>query len=108
MLQYNDNKILPYLKPFINLYDAGRHQYTKRSLHIKKTDEHGKVKPKYEKGDGPLTDQHYIDHLRGEYGLVVCPVDHNGKCKFGVIDVDAYDKEHTKEIRKKFFKRNYH
>ena len=47
MLQINDNKILPYLKPFINLYDAGRHQYTKRSLHIKKTDAHGKVKPKY-------------------------------------------------------------
>ena len=101
MLQYNDNKILPYLKPFINLYDAGRHQYTKRSLHIKKTDANGKVKPKYIKGDGPLTDQHYKDHLRGEYGLVVCPVDQDGKCKFGVIDVDAYDKERTKEIKNK-------
>ena len=101
MLQYNDNKILPYLKPFINLYDAGRHQYTKRSLHFKKTDAHGKVKPKYIKGNGSLTDQHYKEHLRGEYGLVVCPVDHDGKCKFGVIDDDTYDKEHTKEIRKK-------
>ena len=101
MLQINDNKILPYLKPFINLYDAGRHHYTKRSLHIKKTDAHGKVKPKYIKGNGSLTDQHYKEHLRGEYGLVVCPVDHDGKCKFGVIDDDTYDKEHTKEIRKK-------
>ena len=101
MLQINDNKILPYLKPFINLYDAGRHEYTKRSLHIKKTDANGKVKPKYIKGDGPLADQHYKDHLRGEYGLVVCPVDQDGKCKFGVIDVDAYDKERTKEIKNK-------
>lgn len=101
MLQYNDNKILPYLKPFINLYDAGRHEYTKRSLHIKKTDAHGKVKPKYIKGNGSLTDQHYKDHLQGEYGLVVCPVDQEGKCKFGVIDDDTYDKEHEKEIRKK-------
>ena len=101
MLQYNDNKILPYLKPFINLYDAGRHEYTKRSLHIKKTDAHGKVKPKYIKGIGSLTDQHYKEHLLGEYGLVVCPVDQEGKCKFGVIDDDTYNKEHTKEIRKK-------
>ena len=101
MLQYNDNKILPYLKPFINLYDAGRHQYTKRYFNFTKTNEHGKVIQKYKKGDGLLTDQHYKDHLRGEYGLVVCPVDQEGKCKFGVIDVDAYDKEHTKEIRKK-------
>jgi len=101
MLQINDNKILPYLKPFINLYDAGRHHYTKRSLHIKKTDAHGKVKPKYIKGIGSLTDQHYKEHLLGEYGLVVCPVDQEGKCKFGVIDDDTYDKEHTKEIRKK-------
>lgn len=101
MLNINDNKILPYLKPFINLYDAGRHHYTKRSLHFKKTDAHGKVKPKYIKGNGSLTDQHYKEHLLGEYGLVVCPVDQEGKCKFGVIDDDTYNKEHTKEIRKK-------
>ena len=101
MLQINDNKILPYLKPFINLYDAGRHQYTKRYFNFTKTNEHGKVIQNYKKGDGLLTDQHYKDHLRGEYGLVVCPIDHDGKCKFGVIDDDTYDKEHTKEIRKK-------
>ena len=101
MLQINDNKILPYLKPFINLYDAGRHQYTKRYFNFTKTNEKGKVIQNYKKGDGLLTDQHYKEHLRGEYGLVVCPVDQEGKCKFGVIDDDTYDKEHTKEIRKK-------
>ena len=101
MLQYNDNKILPYLKPFINLYEAGRHQYTKRYFNFTKTNEHGKVIQNYKKGDGLLTNQHYKEHLRGEYGLVVCPVDQEGKCKFGVIDVDSYDKEHTKEIKKK-------
>ena len=101
MLQINDNKILPYLKPFINLYDAGRHHYTKRYFNFTKTNEKGKVIQKYKKGDGLLTDQHYKEHLRGEYGLVVCPVDQEGKCKFGVIDDDTYDKEHTKEIQKK-------
>ena len=101
MLQINDNKILPYLKPFINLYDAGRHHYTKRYFNFTKTNEKGKVIQNYKKGDGLLTDQHYKEHLRGEYGLVVCPVDQEGKCKFGVIDDDTYDKEHTKEIRKK-------
>ena len=101
MLQINDNKILPYLKPFINLYDAGRHHYTKRYFNFTKINEKGKVIQKYQKGDGSLTDQHYKDHLRGEYGLVVCPVDQEGKCKFGVIDDDTYNKEHIKEIRKK-------
>ena len=47
MLQYNDNKILPYLAPFINLYDAVRHQYTKRYFNFTKTNEHGKVIQKY-------------------------------------------------------------
>ncbi len=96
MLQINDNKILPYLKPFINLYDAGRHHYTKRYFNFTKTNEKGKVIQNYKKGDGLLTDQHYKEHLRGEYGLVVCPVDHDGKCKFGVIDDDTYDKAGNK------------
>lgn len=37
-----------------------------------------------------LTIEEYKQHLKGEKGLGVIPINQDNKCKFGVIDVDVY------------------
>lgn len=54
----------------------------------------------------PPTDEDYRKHLIGELGLGIVPVDENGKCWFGAIDVDIdtidhgdlYNRIHTRNI----------
>ena len=38
-----------------------------------------------------VTESVYRDHLAGQKGLGICPVNEEGKCRFTVIDVDAYN-----------------
>lgn len=50
-----------------------------------------KVRYAYEWADGPPTIEHFEQHLRGERGLVVTPVDKDGITYFCAIDIDRYD-----------------
>lgn len=38
-----------------------------------------------------LTDRQYRNHLEGEIGLGIIPIDENNKCHFVVADIDVYD-----------------
>lgn len=40
-----------------------------------------------------LTIAQYRDHLEGKIGLGIIPITEESKCKFGVIDIDIYDKD---------------
>jgi hypothetical protein len=41
-----------------------------------------------------VRDEAYIAHLQGGKGLGIVPVNADGNCKFSVIDVDIYNKDH--------------
>lgn len=56
----------------------------------------GKVKVKYTTLDGPATVKDFEAHLRGDVCLLVIPVDQEGMCNFGVIDVDDYKTDEKK------------
>ena len=43
----------------------------------------------------PLTEQLWEQHLAGKYGLGVFPLKDNGTCRWGAIDIDVYDLDHT-------------
>jgi hypothetical protein len=42
-------------------------------------------------GDGPLTKELIVQHLRGEQGVGVIPIRADGQCRVGVVDYDTYD-----------------
>jgi len=53
----------------------------------------------------PATELDYEKHLNGELGLGIIPVDENGKCWFGAIDIDVDTIDH-KDLYKKIKDRN--
>ena len=44
---------------------------------------------------GPVTDELYINHLEGENGLGIVPINDDAECIFGCIDIDDYTKDYT-------------
>jgi hypothetical protein len=53
----------------------------------------------------PATEEDYLRHLAGEIGLGIVPVDENGMCYFGAIDIDIDTIDH-KELYARVSKRN--
>jgi len=72
----------------VHIYDKPNDKGEKRS---------GKSLTKLE----PLTERQYIEHLSGNVGLGISPINERNKCIFSVIDVDEY-----KIDFKKYFKIN--
>jgi len=54
----------------------------------------GKVKSENRTEKGSVTEEHYLNHLEGRIGLGVVPINAKGECRFSVIDVDVYGKDH--------------
>jgi hypothetical protein len=55
----------------------------------------GKVKPEYVVRNRPATLADFGAHLRGELCLLIVPVDQDGMCRFGAIDLDDYKADLT-------------
>lgn len=53
----------------------------------------------------PATEDHYRKHLIGDLGLGIVPVDENGMCYFGAIDIDIDTIDH-KELYERIEKRS--
>lgn len=53
----------------------------------------GAVPPHFKQED--VTTAMYERHLNGVEGLGICPVNDDAKCKFAVIDIDAYDTDYA-------------
>jgi hypothetical protein len=58
-------------------------------------DKNGKALSENRTEKGPVTEEHYLQHLEGRTGLGIIPIDEEGKCRFSVIDVDVYGKDHS-------------
>ena len=54
-------------------------------------DAHGKVKGEAKTLQKPITDDLWAKHLSGSIGLGVVPVNDEGLCIWGAIDIDIYD-----------------
>tara|TARA_R100001443_G_scaffold487_6_gene2025 strand:- start:4628 stop:6145 length:1518 start_codon:yes stop_codon:yes gene_type:complete len=44
----------------------------------------------------PVTEELWAKHLKGDYGLGIFPLNDNGKCKWGAIDIDIYNLDFSK------------
>ena len=67
----------------------------------KTTTKAGKVKGKARTLRKPVTDALWKDHLTGKLGLGITPINDDGVCLFGAVDIDVYDGLDHQDIEKK-------
>jgi len=77
------------LADYMHLFRGNTHNYGQHEYNFAKSGkESGKNKTLT---DRLITAEQYKAHLSGKMGLGVIPINEQGKCNFGVIDVDVYD-----------------
>ena len=83
----------------INIVDAERfsvlfkgksNTYVRNELPKEKPNAGEKIKTKITNNEGKVDKELLLHHLEGDFGVGVCPVNAEGKCYFGVLDIDYY------------------
>lgn len=75
---------------FMQLFKGKSNTYVHNDLPARKREDGQKIKTNIFSVEGKV-DKELIDkHLSGEFGVGICPVNTDGKCYFGVIDIDYY------------------
>lgn len=75
---------------FFLLFKGKANSYIKNFLPKEKPEAGAKTKTKIIQVRGTVDADLMLSHLNGEFGVGICPVDSNGKCNFGAIDIDVY------------------
>lgn len=78
---------------FCTLFKGKNNTYVKNELPKEKPEAGQKIKTKITNNEGTVDKTLMAHHLNGDYGIGVCPVNAEGKCYFGVIDIDYYQSE---------------
>jgi len=93
------DKTIPSLQlaEFIDIFSGNAQNY---GVHHYKFTDSGKEEGKNTTITNRLvTAEEYKAHLLGQTGLGIIPINGDGDCKFGVIDIDVYDADLTPYIR---------
>lgn len=75
---------------FLLLFKGKSNSYVKNFLPKEKPEAGVKTKTKIIQVGGTVGTDLMLSHLNGEFGVGICPVNTEGKCNFGVIDIDVY------------------
>ena len=75
---------------FLQIFKGKNNTYVKNELPKTRPQEGGKIKTKITNNEGKVDKELLSHHLLGDFGVGVCPVNAEGKCYFGVIDIDVY------------------
>lgn len=76
---------------FTQLFRGKTNTYLINSLPKVKPESFEKVKTTIRSVEGTVDKDLINKHLSGEFGVGICPVSQDGKCFFGVIDIDVYN-----------------
>lgn len=77
-------------KRFTLLFKGKTNTYVKNLLPKEKPAKGEKIKTTITNEKGKVDDNLLMSHLSGEFGVGICPVTTDGKCLFGVLDIDYY------------------
>ena len=77
-------------KRFAQLFRGKTNTYVKNELPKERPVEGQKLKTKITNNEGKVDPELLMNHLEGNFGVGVCPVNAEGKCFFGVLDIDYY------------------
>lgn len=75
---------------FIQLFKGKSNTYVRNELPKTKPEDGQKIKTKITNNEGKVDKELILHHLEGDFGVGVCPVNADGKCYFGVLDIDYY------------------
>ena len=89
---------------FALLFRGKTNTYVRNELPKEKPEAGQKVKTKITNNEGTVDKELLANHLDGEFGVGICPVNAEGKCYFGVLDIDYYK---SKIKRVLYFIREY-
>jgi len=91
---------------FSQVYQGGKEFYVAKKTGKQKLNKLGYPKEIYnyykakDANDVPLevTEEVYKKHINGQQYLTLPPINENGQCAFGAVDIDVYDKEQVDRI----------
>jgi hypothetical protein len=75
---------------FAQLFKGKSNTYVRNELPKEAPEPGTKIKTKITNNEGKVDKDLLINHLEGNFGVGVCPVNAEGKCYFGVLDIDYY------------------
>lgn len=75
---------------FYQLFKGKNNTYVRNELPKQKPEAGQKIKTKITNNEGKVDKELLSHHLDGDFGVGVCPVNAEGKCYFGVLDIDYY------------------
>lgn len=75
---------------FALLFKGKTNTYVRNELPKKKPEAGQKIKTKITNNEGTVDKDLLLHHLNGDFGVGICPVNAEGKCFFGVLDIDYY------------------
>ena len=78
------------VKRFTQLFRGKTNTYVKNELPKEKPEAGQKAKTKITNNEGKVDESLLLNHLEGKFGVGICPVNAEGKCFFGVLDIDYY------------------
>ena len=75
---------------FALLFKGKTNTYVRNELPKEKPEAGQKIKTKITNNEGTVDKDLLSKHLNGDFGVGICPVNAEGKCWFGVLDIDYY------------------
>lgn len=84
---------------FLQLFKGKNNTYVKNELPKEKPQAGEKIKTKITNNEGKVDKDLLAHHLEGDYGVGICPVNAEGKCYFGVLDIDYYKSKIRKVLQ---------
>lgn len=75
---------------FLQIFKGKNNTYVHNELPKTRPQEGEKIKTKITNNEGKVDKELLSHHLLGDFGVGICPVNAEGKCYFGVIDIDMY------------------
>lgn len=78
------------IQRFTLLFKGKTNTYVRNELPKTKPEAGQKIKTKITNNEGTVDKSLLMKHLNGDFGVGICPVNAEGKCFFGVLDIDYY------------------
>ena len=78
------------IKRFTQYFRGKTNTYVRNELPKEKPEAGQKIKTKITNNEGKVDEDLIASHLKGKFGVGICPVNAEGKCYFGVLDIDYY------------------
>lgn len=84
---------------FAQLFKGKSNTYVRNELPKTRPQAGEKIKTKITNNEGKVDKDLLAHHLDGDFGIGVCPVNAEGKCYFGVLDIDYYKPKIKRVLR---------